>query len=245
MKNYAELLESEDWQNRRNEILLRDSLQCRNCLNFNLVKDCRYGLVVKSFPYSNYQLSLKYNFFVFDHDGSRISLLNCKVKNQELISDTMIGYYSSIEQGQQNLIALRLFDYPVENDNLLSSAISLLKQKIGFGIPKKYYFDPFDLPNYQWIHVNGLHVHHNYYQKNLYPWEYPDEALVTLCWVCHEKFHKEQKVDVYDEWGEKIDHFTNCFRCYGAGYFPKYAHVEEGICFRCRGARYEELIQQE
>lgn len=31
-----------------------------------------------------------------------------------------------------------------------------------------------------------LHVHHNYYRRGLDPWEYPPEALVTLCESCHE-----------------------------------------------------------
>lgn len=30
-----------------------------------------------------------------------------------------------------------------------------------------------------------LHVHHRYYLENKEPWEYPDEALVTLCEECH------------------------------------------------------------
>jgi len=31
-----------------------------------------------------------------------------------------------------------------------------------------------------------LHVHHRYYIKGRDPWDYPDEALVTLCEECHE-----------------------------------------------------------
>lgn len=30
-----------------------------------------------------------------------------------------------------------------------------------------------------------LNVHHNYYSNGLDPWEYPPEALVTLCETCH------------------------------------------------------------
>lgn len=32
-----------------------------------------------------------------------------------------------------------------------------------------------------------LHVHHNYYISKRDPWEYPDSALKTLCWACHEE----------------------------------------------------------
>jgi len=36
---------------------------------------------------------------------------------------------------------------------------------------------------------NKLNVHHLYYLKGLKPWEYDDEALVTLCDTCHEYAH--------------------------------------------------------
>jgi hypothetical protein len=40
-----------------------------------------------------------------------------------------------------------------------------------------------------------LHVHHGYYGKGRQPWEYPDEALITLCADCH---------DDYEHWREKL-----------------------------------------
>ena len=30
-----------------------------------------------------------------------------------------------------------------------------------------------------------LNVHHHYYEKGMSPWEYPNEALTTLCEGCH------------------------------------------------------------
>lgn len=32
-----------------------------------------------------------------------------------------------------------------------------------------------------------LHIHHQYYKKDLAPWEYPDESLHCLCENCHKK----------------------------------------------------------
>jgi len=34
-----------------------------------------------------------------------------------------------------------------------------------------------------------LHAHHAYYEKGRMPWEYPDEAFVTLCDECHTYIH--------------------------------------------------------
>ncbi len=37
-----------------------------------------------------------------------------------------------------------------------------------------------------------LHVHHNYYEKHLNPWEYPDHAYQTLCEDCHPEMARRQ-----------------------------------------------------
>lgn len=38
--------------------------------------------------------------------------------------------------------------------------------------------------------TDDLHVHHIQYISGLYPWEYDDEDLITLCAKCHKKRHK-------------------------------------------------------
>lgn len=42
----------------------------------------------------------------------------------------------------------------------------------------------------------SLQVHHKYYSRypngqKVEPWNYPDDALITLCDKCHEKAHKK------------------------------------------------------
>lgn len=32
-----------------------------------------------------------------------------------------------------------------------------------------------------------------------------------------------------------------CLRCGGTGYIPKYDHVDEGICFRCRNLSADDV----
>lgn len=89
-----------------------------------------------------------------------------------------------------------------------------------------------------------LHVHHKHYIYGLDPWEYKDTELVTLCERCHSELHARQNVPVYRiEEGNLVEvHLTTCSRCGGAGWFPQYKHVQGGICFRCYGAKYDELI---
>lgn len=89
-----------------------------------------------------------------------------------------------------------------------------------------------------------LHVHHKHYIYGLDPWEYKDTELVTLCEKCHSELHQNSKVPVYClQDGQLVEiELTPCHRCNGAGWFPQYKHVQGGICFRCYGAKYEELI---
>jgi 5-methylcytosine-specific restriction endonuclease McrA len=101
-----------------------------------------------------------------------------------------------------------------------------------------------------------LQVHHTYYsvqkvclKQNKFihnlPWDYPDKAFITLCLQCHKKIHETTKIPVYEEITPgKYSHkdFSPCRRCKGVGYFPQHKHIIGGICFRCGGQRFEELI---
>lgn len=40
----------------------------------------------------------------------------------------------------------------------------------------------------------SLHVHHTYYLIGKMPWEVPDDCLITLCKVCHEKEHEGKDI---------------------------------------------------
>lgn len=44
-----------------------------------------------------------------------------------------------------------------------------------------------------------LQVHHTYYySQKTEPWEYPDNSLITLCKVCHQDYHKNNKIEYRD-----------------------------------------------
>jgi hypothetical protein len=92
----------------------------------------------------------------------------------------------------------------------------------------------------------NLQVHHKYYQEDLNPWEYPDDALSTLCYSCHKEFHLKNTVAFYQRINGKLVpvNLTPCDRCNGVGHIPQFAHVEQGICFRCRGAKYDEFMKR-
>lgn len=84
-----------------------------------------------------------------------------------------------------------------------------------------------------------LHVHHQYYILSKLPWEYPDDSLITYCNWCHWQYHENNKVPVFkDESKIKELEMVVCQRCHGAGWFPQYKHVDNGVCFECSGNKY-------
>ena len=89
-----------------------------------------------------------------------------------------------------------------------------------------------------------LHVHHTYYIDQKLPWEYENESLKTLCNQCHMILHENTKIPIYTIMNDELVElkYTPCSRCNGVGYFPEYSHIQGGICFRCKGVRYEEFI---
>ena len=90
-------------------------------------------------------------------------------------------------------------------------------------------YSPYSFP------LKGLNVHHTYYVKGHKPWEYENDALVTLCEDCHKKRHEGTAVPLLNDNKELVANLATCPRCGGSGYLPQYKHVEHGICFKCGG----------
>ncbi|WP_210521213.1 hypothetical protein [Hymenobacter terricola] len=95
-----------------------------------------------------------------------------------------------------------------------------------------------------------LEIHHRYYLRSSLPWQYRDDALITLCNWCHRKVHSDgTPIPVYqsqvsrDVELQKFSNYTVCTRCNGTGRLPQYDHVEKGVCFLCNSSGYIELKQ--
>jgi 5-methylcytosine-specific restriction endonuclease McrA len=89
-----------------------------------------------------------------------------------------------------------------------------------------------------------LHVHHKYYINDKLPWEYSNDALITLCQICHQDVHDNTEIPVYldNEMTTRLK-LTKCSRCNGSGYLKEYHYHQNGICFRCNGNKYDEFIE--
>lgn len=213
---YEELLKSSAWSKRRLAILARDSYECQNCHNANIKERSVKGDVV----------ILKREKLINQDHNSRYTI---KVKSGDKPPVDFKFYANALLS--HDLLKRYVSYYEFVQKEKCQPVLNLFEEKIGDSIETHY--------------VRGLHVHHKYYQEELLPWEYPDHALTTLCFFCHEKLHANQKIEWLDKSGVEIGKMTCCKRCGGSGYFPEYIHIELGVCFRCRGAKYEELINHQ
>ena len=80
-----------------------------------------------------------------------------------------------------------------------------------------------------------LNIHHKYYIKDNYAWEYEDNALTTLCVDCHQKEHQDNVIVVYSKFREKLYETSVCDKCNGSGYLKEYHYYANGVCFECNG----------
>lgn len=226
-EKYAELLDSLKWSECRENILRRDTYECQNCKNATLLEQTEST--------TDLDLKLKYiqevlatsKSFDDNPDGTRkeITLEVTNVNEEKSFLDIYLNFFSCEDLDWEDVFEnqkFKAFFYTWEN---YKEIVALKERKSS-----------------NWVFVKDLHVHHKYYQKGLFPWEYPDEALITMCWQCHMELHSTQSVKAYDENGIEEGFLTPCNRCGGAGHFPQYSHVKNGICFRCGGSCYEEFI---
>lgn len=249
MATYRELLEDEKWQGKRKTILSRDLFRCQNCLNEKYL-----GELFSSVAHFS-RATNEYLFFDLEELPSEQKSYILVEKQVDFKYKEFFGYFQKIENDNYKVIAARVAtnidrkrrDVDVylnaikerPNEETLAKAIALYLKLTESDIINRQ--KP-NFRNYKWIFVKGIHVHHKYYQLSKLPWEYPDEALVSLCWICHENLHANQKVLVYDENMNVVNKYTPCQRCFGAGWIPEFKHFHAGVCFRCGGAKYEELI---
>lgn len=239
---YQEELEMPEWQKKRNTILDRDGHRCQLCgkgkssfteinnvtvhfgINYssNISKDAlserHFSIAVfKSlFDISKINIYKKDNKLIAITSNGMVGMMNIKDINNIPKADNLIVKLIRVEYGQLSFII---------TDDLLGN-IGDNGLEYGFYISKNPIV---------------LNVHHKQYILGHKAWEYPDTDLVTLCNECHSAIHKTLGAKVYsDEHGYMREILlTPCTKCNGTGYFPEYKHVENGVCFRCRGRRFE------
>lgn len=248
--SYQEQLESKEWKLRRKEILDRDGHFCLLCGRGKCKR-------VK-FDYHTFYLGIDNSKPIIS--SSEFSIVECGESFKDVIKKYNLKRLKGGALPSSNQVIVMssegFFFYTVwtKDEDYLKIRNEAYSAKVicddGY-VANILYREEEELDNIQLdrVYVQDeelvLAVHHKRYIVGKNAWEYDDEDLVTLCQDCHSKVHEFLPVQAYveEEDGRLIVmNYTPCYRCNGSGYLPQYSHVKNGICFRCEGARFEELI---
>lgn len=238
---YSDLLNTSEWKEKRINIIQRDKSCCTNCgktqsinyLNFNISFQTKDRLKSQNVVYENKSI---------DSVKSELGIEKIVV----LKSPYQEGTYCGItETGRLFLVNWEKVKEASKDELVISRGTTELGMNI-FIIGKlgqHFFDDAFAIPVLSEKSVI-MHVHHKFYIKDKLPWEYDNEALITLCNWCHWELHTKTIIPIYTLLSGELHelNFTPCNRCNGAGVFLEFNHVQNGVCFKCNGNRYEELI---
>lgn len=221
-EEYLQKLQSFEWCAKRSQILERDHNKCQKCYNKTELER------TQKFPVERIKKIFSMQTFpLFEWDKIYTEKLTFElesVKGEKAKLYTSFCSYEDIRRENDFTTSLDYHVITSDSDQKLYVVAVYNKEK-------------------EFIYVKGLNVHHKYYQTGKEPWDYPDDALITYCSKCHEAEHAQVEIDWKDETGNLIQKLNPCSRCHSVGYFPEYQHINNGICFRCNGARYEEFIK--
>lgn len=251
--DYASQLESPEWHKRRNEILVRDNHRCRMCgkgksvrrkvndnfYNFGIDYSCpdisAENIIQTKFSVDEFKFLIRAGVIGLDFiKVSQESAAVAGVSDNGILGVQDLNAISALNSGNiSEKVEINLVRH---KSGLLYFLVNLKGADLSKIKAKTAYLTETPLL---------LNVHHKHYIIQHKAWEYDDDDLVTLCNECHAKVHQSLGAPVYSDKDGFVKEIplTPCFRCGGTGYFPEYKHIEQGICFRCRGARFEELIQ--
>ena len=173
---YQDLLWTEEWKNKREQIIKRDFKRCSKC-----------------------KLSETGSFAHFDEKTNVYSYIT--------------------EDGEEDIRYVKGKDVKITEESVPRMII----------VYKSYH----------------LEVHHKYYIQNNLPWNYDEDALITLCNWCHLETHQNERIIMYiDNNKNSFKELVSCNRCDGTGWISMYSHFQGGICFKCNGKRFKtELIE--
>jgi hypothetical protein len=243
---YEELLALPQWQEKRVDLLKRAKNICEKCSNIIYERDSFYGpYFFSAVPNSSY-------FFAFNDLSQQVVhawypkcdrekvMLYCLKHRPNGISDNPENGFFIAAARRLNELEIEYYLNPWFSGKIgakITEAVIAGKPLSSVQMPEKKEIAPRPDQSH-WLFAKDLHIHHTYYQIDKLPWEYPDSSLQVLCRSCHEEVHRKDPIPILDSSGVKIGNYKPCYRCSGAGWFPEYKHVQNGICFACRGTAY-------
>lgn len=233
---YSELLEYEEWKEKRKSILDRDKHFCQICGNTTCYKH-RY---TNNWVYFNSSVS---NSFSKTCIGS-FTIPDYK-KKFGIESISILQHPSGYLYGVDNIKVLYGVDQSLttmlDQDScsiefVISHISSRYLPRIHSSEISSKTYEPLFILSDAW----NMHVHHKKYIHRNLPWDYDDTDLISLCSRCHFTLHQREEIPVYDNYGNRLS-TKHCSKCSGTGYLPEYHYYKGGVCFDCHGNRYQVL----
>lgn len=248
--DYNTLLNSPEWKEKRLEILDRDNHTC-----------CRCGLNAKEKHFEPLVIDIPNTFTVnqiIKNDNRSSKIIEIQEDNDSFFVKTNIDDLDNLMDKDFILVINRVYKshikYPFNGstENEFSSLLynplfnNEVLYKALYSLYKKYFPNNVEIDKegiflinknefYLFKKSTSLHVHHKCYRDGQEIWEQPNYEYITLCNVCHAVVHSSQSIPFYNRYNEILKYLKSCPRCLGQRYFNKYRHVENGICFKCRG----------
>lgn len=168
---------------------------------------------------------------------------------------------SSIEWQERREVTIKRAKNICEHCNEKCMDDWLLKMSGNFGISVPATYEDVIVTNKVFLHYEYIdveetviqlveqlipkipNVHHKHYVLGRLPWEYSDDELMLVCHTCHKEIHETQQIKVYKS--ESKDNFVEvrpCSKCGGVGFLSEYNHFQGGVCFKCQGERFENIL---
>ncbi|MDD3005871.1 HNH endonuclease [Flavobacterium sp.] len=230
-----------EWKNKRENIIKRDGFCCTRC-------DSTQSFLKNDF---NVQFRLRQklnsNSIVYENKPIELIKKELNIKNITIVEIPFDNSFCGIsDNGILFLVNSDILKNTPKNELVINRCESEKGERFYvFGQKNcKYSNLEYFIPQISTDRVI-LHVHHTFYVKDKLAWDYNDDDLITLCNKCHTEVHDQIVIPWYEIIGGELRKlpYRPCKRCNGIGYFPEYKNVEDGVCFRCKGKRYEELIE--
>lgn len=253
---YRELLNTDDWKLKRQEILIRDNHTCKRC---GISKENKFSGMMYTCK-KNILDEFNIKFLKNEHLETKLVELEGINRNINILCKTEI-YNSEIITNRQYVIMVNFADKNVIKYPFNGSTINNLKENIFLKNRTNEIFNNIfnTIINKQsknknlvvdleaiWLieygiehmaskNCHNLHIHHKCYRKDIEIWNQNDEEYDTLCSICHQIVHQNQLIPFYDKYGNIIQYLKNCKKCNGTGYLPQFKNIFNGTCFDCNG----------
>lgn len=239
--SYNSLLKTSEWKNKRDEIVRRDKKCCTNCGKTQTISHLNYLITFQTND------KLINNTIIYENHSLRSIKEELGLKNINVLTSPFIEnrYCAISDNGTLFLVNWEnIKEVPPPELAIYNGLTQLGKSYLIIAKKdEKFVNETFSVPILS-ENTIILHVHHKFYIENKLPWEYENDSLITLCNWCHWDLHEKTNVPIYTMINGQLHDllYIPCKRCNGAGVIPKYKHVVNGLCFRCNGRLYEEII---